>query len=79
MRWVSPLCISLVVLMAPLSLSTAEIQHPQAGRSGTGNGAGYSTHDASVLSMMGWGFGLGVGIAILCGMLEQETSSSHSH
>jgi hypothetical protein len=39
-----------------------------------GEGAGYSTRDATVLAMMGWGLGLVVGIALLCGFLEQETS-----
>jgi len=43
-----------------------------------GDGAGYSTRDATVLSMMGWGLGLAVGIALLCGYLEQDTSSVHA-
>jgi len=43
----------------------------------TGDGAGYSTRDATVLSMMGWGVGLAVGIALLCGYLEQDTSHGH--
>ena len=63
------------ILAAPLSAE--EDQHPQITRSSTGNGAGYSTRDASVLSMMGWGIGLGAGIAVLCGMLEQDTAHSH--
>ena len=64
-----------IILAAPLSAE--EDQHPQITRSSTGNGAGYSTRDATVLSMMGWGLGLGAGFALLCGMLEQDTSSSH--
>jgi hypothetical protein len=42
-----------------------------------GDGAGYSTRDASVLSMMGWGLGLALGIALLCGYLE-DVESVHS-
>jgi len=43
----------------------------------TGDGAASSTHDATILSIMGWGAGLAVGIALLCGYLEQETSHTH--
>jgi|GEM_PF-1778062 len=43
-----------------------------------GDGAGYSTRDANVLSMMGWGVGLAVGIALLCGYMEQSGSNAHS-
>ena len=42
-----------------------------------GDGAGYSTRDATVLSMMGWGVGLAVGVALICGYLEHETSHAH--
>ena len=67
----------LALFTAPLSLLAEDNQHPQAGRASTGNGAGYGTHDASVLSMMGWGVGLGVAFALISGMLEQDTYSSH--
>ena len=70
----------LVALLAvPFASQAEEDQHPQTVRSSTGSAAGYSSRDATVLSMMGWGLGLGAFIAILTGWLEQDTSSSHSH
>ncbi len=48
-----------------------------------GSAAGYSTRDATVLSMMGWGVGLGVGIGLLCGLIHTKTPDSdgnaHGH
>ena len=44
-----------------------------------GECAGYSSRDATVLSMMGWGLGLGMGIAVLCALIPDNSSSSHSH
>lgn len=35
---------------------------------------GYSTRDATILSMMGWGVCLALGIALLCGSLDQDTN-----
>jgi hypothetical protein len=43
-----------------------------------GSGAGYSTRNATVLSMMGWGLGLAAGIGLLCGYLF-DSESTHSH
>jgi len=59
-------------ILSALLLNAAPI-HAQK----TGDGAGASTRDATVLSMMGWGVGLAVGIALLCGYLEQDTGHSH--
>jgi len=43
-----------------------------------GEAAGYSSRDATVLSVMGWGTGLAVGIATLCALLN-DGSNSHNH
>jgi hypothetical protein len=58
---------------------TAPTQEIASRNSRAGEGAGYATRDATVLSMMGWGVGLAAGIATLCALLENNTSSSHSH
>ena len=63
-----------VIVLLALFLQAPPV-HAQNGRSG--EGAGYSTRNATVLSMMGWGVGLAVGIALLCGYLEQETGHAH--
>ena len=63
-----------VIILGTLLLQAAPI-HAQNSRKG--EGAGYSTRDATVLSMMGWGVGLAVGVALLCGYLEQDTTHSH--
>ena len=47
-----------------------------------GEAAGYSSRDATVLSMMGWGLGIAVGIAALCALIDNNTgegTSAHSH
>ncbi|MBI5272865.1 MAG: hypothetical protein HY861_02655 [Chlamydiia bacterium] len=54
-------------------------QEPKNQRSSRrGESAGYSSRDATVLSMMGWGLGLGVGIALLCALIP-DNDSSHAH
>ncbi len=67
-------------LLTSVMLSAAPIfsqdAPPPRQASRRGDGAGYSTRDATVLSMMGWGIGLAVGIALLCGYIE--TSSTHA-
>ena len=63
-----------ILILMVLFFNTAPL-HAQCCQ--TGDGAGYSTRDATVLSMMGWGVGLAVGIALLCGYLEQDTSHGH--
>lgn len=44
----------------------------------TGCCAGYSSRDATVLSMMCWGIGLAVGIGLLCGFLA-KSDNAHAH
>lgn len=47
-----------------------------------GEAAGYTTRDASVLSMVGWGVGLAIGIAALCALFDQDTGgggNAHAH
>lgn len=44
-----------------------------------GDGAYDGSWTALSKSLLGWGVGLGVGIGILCALLHQSTSSSHSH
>ncbi len=64
----------LILLLSSTSGYSQEA--PKATRRGTG--AGYSSRDATVLSMMGWGVGMGLGIAVLCGSLSQSKSGSSS-
>lgn len=50
-----------------------------------GEAAGYSSRDASVLSMMGWGISLAVGIATFFALMDNNTGedsgggSGHNH
>lgn len=44
-----------------------------------GEAAGYSSRDATVLSMMGWGLGLAVGMAALCALLDDHKAGSGSN
>lgn len=43
-----------------------------------GDAAGYTSRDATVLSMFVWGVGLAAGIVLLCTFLEEQSSSSGS-
>jgi hypothetical protein len=61
-----------ILIGSALLLNAAPVQAQ------TGDGAVACTRDATVLSMMGWGVGLAVGVALLCGLIEQETSHSHN-
>lgn len=71
-----------IILLALLSVAmvsqvfSQEMPLQQTARKG--EAAGYSSHDASVISMMGWGFTLAVGIATFCALMDQNTSSSSS-
>ena len=69
-------CLTLAILSLPMAAPTQEMVSRN---SRAGEGAGYATRDATVLSMMGWGVGLAAGIAALCALLENDTSSSHAH
>lgn len=59
-----------------LVLSTAAFGQEPARAAPCENSTGYSTRDATVLSMMGWGVCLALGIALLCGSLQQSTSTT---
>jgi len=69
-----------LVLLAFSTVSMAQQSTPvQKKTSQRGDVAGYTSRDATVLSMMGWGVLLAVGIATLCALIEKNGSSSHSH
>lgn len=47
-----------------------------------GQGAGYSSRDATVLSIMGWGVGIAVAIGAICALIDNEIgggSNVHFH
>jgi hypothetical protein len=69
-----------------VSISTAAMAQgsapAQKQTSRRGDVAGYTSRDATVLSMMGWGVALAVGIATLCALIEKNAapgSSSTNH
>lgn len=41
-----------------------------------GKASGYSSRDATVLSMMGWGLGLAVGMGTFFALMDNNSSSS---
>ncbi|MDE3045824.1 MAG: hypothetical protein KGJ02_04175 [Verrucomicrobiota bacterium] len=65
------LCLFLVAVASP---SFAQESPRPASR--RGEAAGYSSRNATVLSMMGWGILLAGGIATICALLEQNNSST---
>lgn len=73
----------LLILLAILVVSTGFAQEEMRGRRcppRRGECAGYSSRDATTLSMMGWGLGIGVGIATLCALIPNNTgSNAHAH
>lgn len=69
---------ALLILLAVLVASTGFAQELRAQRPARrGESAGYSSRDATTLSMMGWGLGLAVGIAALCALIPNNTGVSH--
>ena len=44
-----------------------------------GDAAGYTSRDATVLSMFGCGVALAAGIALLCALLVEDKTGSTSH
>ncbi len=71
------------VLLAILSLAlctSAIAQESQANRrSRRGEAAGYSTRNASALSMMGWGVGIAVTFAAICALIDNHTDGDGNH
>jgi hypothetical protein len=41
-----------------------------------GQNPGYTSRDATVVSMMGWGVGLAIGIAALCALIDNNKGSA---
>lgn len=69
-----------LTLLSIFVLISSFAQEPAARRAPRrGEAAGYSSRDATVLSVMGWGVGLAVGIATLAALLNSDGSSSHNH
>ena len=48
-------------------------------RKNRGEAAGFSSRNATVLSIMGWAVGLTVGIAAICALIDNETGSTTFH
>jgi hypothetical protein len=69
-----------VRLLLALALLSYPLSAEQSGYHGPlGEAAGYSSRDATVLSMMGWGVGLAVGIGLLCALIDNNGGAGHSH
>lgn len=66
--------LSVVLLSSAYAQDSAPKKHSRRGEA-----AGYSSRDATVLSVMGWGTGLAVGIATLSALLNNESTSGHNH
>lgn len=67
----------LTLLGLAVCTSSFSQESQEARRARRGQGAGFASRDATVLSMMGWGVGIIAGIAALCALIDNETSSSH--
>jgi hypothetical protein len=67
----------LTIFLSSTPLAAQETSAPRR-TAQRGDGAGYSTRDATVLSMMGWGLGLALGIALICGYITPESNNIHS-
>ncbi len=49
-------------------------------RKNRGEAAGFSSRNATVLSILGWSIGITVGIAAICALIENETGTTvHFH
>jgi hypothetical protein len=76
----------LILMILSLSASASAQEGAGTGKrpaAHLGEAAGYSSRDATTLSMMGWGLGLAIGFAALCALIDNNAgasgSSSHSH
>ena len=71
--------VAILVLVSLSSASLAQESAPvQKQTNRRGAVAGYTSRDATVLSMMGWGIALAAGIATLCALIEKNPASGHS-
>lgn len=74
----------ILVLVLAFATSALAQEPPATGRrpaARRGEAAGYSSRDATVISMMGWGLGLAAGFAAICALIDNNAggSGSHSH
>lgn len=70
----------LVLLGLALCASSFAQDTGPARRIKRGEAAGFSSRNATVLSILGWAVGLTVGIAAICALIENETGTTvHFH
>lgn len=71
---------ALLIILCTAVFATAYPQETgTARRKSRGEAAGYSSRDATVLSMMGWGVALAVGFAAICALIPNDTGSTSFH
>jgi len=71
---------ALLVLMSFALCSSCFAQDTgPARRKNRGEGAGFSSRNATVLSIMGWSVGIAVGIGAICALLHNETGTAQFH
>ncbi len=67
-----------IVLLSLAVITAGAAQESGVGRRPArhpGDAAGYSSRNATILSMMGWGFGLGIAIAAICALIDNNTGA----
>lgn len=69
----------LLLLSLALCASGFSQETGPARRKSRGEAAGYSSRNATVLSMMGWGIAIAVGIGAICALIDDNTGSAHFH
>lgn len=69
--------IILTLLCFLVSTSAYTQESREARRTRRGQAAGYSSRDATTLSMLGWGCGVVIGFAAICALIDNETTTSH--
>lgn len=69
----------LIAYFAVIAMAAPNIAQEPAPSPTRGDVAGYTSRDATVLSMMGWGISLAVGVAALCALIDNSSTTSHTH
>jgi hypothetical protein len=70
----------ILTILTLLAVSSSFAQEPTVkAKPKQGEAAGYSSRDATALSIMGWGTGLAIGIATLAALLNTDANNGHSH
>jgi len=71
----------IVLLLASLAVCSSGFSQEtgSARRKSRGEAAGYSSRNATVLSMMGWGIAIAVGIGAICALIDNNTGSTTFH